>query len=297
MQPDHDSPAATHAAPELVVLGGSNLIATYLLRRLADSGRGALVVARRPVQVAASSVFLQLDAHDAGAWDAPSGSTVVSVLPLATLVALLPRLAAVSAIVAIGSTSVLSKAGSADLHDGAIASSLAASEAALQSWCGARRIGYTILRPTLVYDGIGDRNIARMARVIRRYGVLPIARPACGLRQPIHADDIAKAILACVGNGRAANRTFNIAGGEILTYRAMAERVFAAEGRVPRFIGLPLPWLEAGYRVAVASRLLRPDGVGVSTFRRMNQDLVFKVQDGLDALEYSPRAFYPARKA
>ncbi len=277
--------------PGLMVLGGSNLIASYLLWRLAARGEGALVVARRPVDAPAACDVLRMDVLQPGAWVAPAGVTAISVLPLAILVRILPHLESVSAMVAIGSTSVFSKADSEDLHDREIATRLASAESALVSWCAARGITSTILRPTLVYDGIGDRNVARMRRVVRRYRVLPIAAPAQGLRQPIHADDIAKAILACLGNAEAANRAFNIAGGEILTYRAMAEMVFASEGRKPRFLPLPLEWLERGFNLAGGSGLLRQDGVGVSVFRRMNEDLVFDVAPGLQTLGYEPRRF------
>ncbi len=283
--------ADPHPGPEPVILGGGNLIARYLLNRLSAEGRGALAVARRPVDVPDSSEFLHLDAREAGSWTTPPGRPVVSILPLAVLVGMLPHLEAAAAIVAIGSTSMLSKADSLDLHDRTIAERLADAEATLAAWCCLRGIPYTILRPTLVYDGIEDRNVARMARIIRRYRVLPIAWPARGLRQPIHADDVAKAILRCLGNGAAANQVFNIAGGEILTYRAMAERVFASERRRPVFLPLPLSWLESGFRFAVARSLLRQDGVGVSVFRRMNDDLVFDVAPGLKALDYAPRRF------
>ena len=105
-----------------------------------------------------------------------------------------------------------------------------------------------MLRPTLVYDGFSDRNIARMIRLVRRTRVLPIARPRPGLRQPIHADDIATAILGALDNPRAAGRAFNIAGGEVLTYRAMAERVFRSQGLTPRFVVLPVPLAALGLR-------------------------------------------------
>ena len=275
----------------LVVLGGSNLIAGYLLRRLAAQGRGALVMARRPVELPATCDLLLRDALQAGGWTAPAGSSVVSVLPIATLVRMLPHLAEAKAIVAIGSTSVLSKGGSEEPYERAIAQSLAASEAALAAWCTERGIRYTILRPTLVYDGRGDRNVARMAQFIRKFGILPVARPASGLRQPIHADDIAKSILGALDNEAAYDRTFNIAGGEILTYRAMAERVFAAQGRKARFLMLSTGVLGAGFWLAARCGLVESSSPTMLMFRRMNQDLVFDVEPGLDVLGYRPRPF------
>ncbi len=286
----HPRPAS---APGLVVLGGSNLISGYFLRRLAAEGRGALVAARRPVDVPETCQTVLLDAFKAGDWSAPAGARVVSILPLAALVRMLRHLENVESIVAIGSTSVLAKADSSDPHDRAIARSLAESETALTAWCANRGIHYTILRPTLVYDGVGDRNIARMARLIRRYRILPLAKPATGLRQPIHADDIAKAILGALDNEAAFDRAFNIAGGEILTYRDMAAKVFEAGGLRPRFLMFPVTWLERGFSFAEGCGLIPNAGLGHSAFRRMNQDLVFDVAPGLDVLGYRPRPFEP----
>lgn len=282
---------------ELVILGGSNLIATYLLRRLVAQGGSALVVARRAVDVPAGCGFALLDALNAGEWAAPDHAVVVSILPLAALIRMLPHLSGAGSIIAIGSTSLFSKARSADPQDRQAARSLDDAEAALMAWCKDRDISFTILRPTLVYDGAGDRNIARMARFIRRFHVLPLAKPASGLRQPIHADDISKAILGAIGNAAAQDRAFNIAGAEILTYRAMAERVFAAEGRKPRFLELPVEWLEAGFRFGARCGLVRENGFGSSVFQRMNEDLVFDTAEGLAVLDYRPRRFEPGRPA
>src|SRR5260370_26662621 len=99
---------------ELVILGGSNLIATYLLRRLAAEGARAVVMARRPVEVPDHFAFVQLDVLDAGDWAAPERATVVSVLPLAVLTRVLPHLSGAGSIIAIGSTSLFSQPRSAD---------------------------------------------------------------------------------------------------------------------------------------------------------------------------------------
>ena len=86
----------------------------------------------------------------------------------------------------------------------------------------------------MVYDGISDKNIVRIVRFIWRFRFFPLAAPAKGLRQPIHAADVAQAIICAFNNEATYGRVLNIAGGEVLTYRAMIERVFAAQGIKPR---------------------------------------------------------------
>lgn len=279
----------------VVVLGASNLIAGCLMTRLAAAGVDTLAVARREVALPPGVAFARVDFEAASPWAVPPGAAVVSVLPLALLAASLDRLAGARSIVAIGSTSLHSKADSDDPKDRATARKLARAEAALADWCGGRGMPWTVLRPTLVYDGYADRNVARMIRLVRRVRVLPIARPSSGLRQPIHVDDIAKAILGAIDEPRAANRAFDIAGGEVMTYRAMAERVFRSQGLTPRFLVLPVPLLRFAFGAAARIGILRETGFGSAVFARMNQDLVFDGTDGLEVLRYAPRRFDPPR--
>ena len=275
----------------VVVLGATNPIAAFLLPRLVAAGDQVLAVARREVAMPPGVDVVQVDVSSDAPWAPPRGALVVSILPLDVLAAVLPRLRGARAIVAVGSTSLHSKAGSDDPAERATARKLERAEAALAAWGAEQRIAWTVIRPTLVYDSVNDRNVARMARFVRRFRVLPIVRPSDGLRQPIHADDVASAILGALDNRRAANRAFDVAGGEVLTYRAMAERVFRAQGLTPRFLVLPVGLLRAAFGTAARAGLLRETGFGSAVFARMNQDLVFDTAEGLEVLGYRPRGF------
>ena len=277
----------------VVLLGGTNLISAYLMPRLRAAGYETLVLARRPMEVPEGFRFQRLDFLEDEPWALPAKAVVISVLPLAVLAGALPRLTGARAIIAIGSTSLFSKTASDDENERATARKLERAESMVMRWCAQEGTPATILRPTLVYDGFEDRNIARMIRVVRRCRILPIARPSSGLRQPIHADDIAKAILGAIDNSAAQDRAFNIAGGEVLTYRAMVERVFESQGLQPRLLLLPVPWLRGAFALAARFGLLRETGFGSAVFERMNQDLVFDAAEGLDVLDYRPRRFEP----
>ncbi len=256
----------------------------------------AEVISRRAVAVPDGFRHRKMDLAQASEWTAPEGATVVSLLPLWILAQYLPRFIGVGSIVAISSTSVFSKAHSADANERNLAALLATSEQVLKDWCAQSHAQWTVLRPTMIYDGKADRNIARMARFIRRFRMLPLAAPALGLRQPIHADDVAKAILGALDNPAARGQAFNLAGGETIPYRAMAERVFKALGMSPRLLMLPTRWLMAAFRVGAALGLLRERSFGGSIFLRMNEDLVFDAENGQRILNYAPRRFEPEVK-
>ena len=278
---------------QVAILGGTSLVATFLMPRLSPQGWQIIVAARRSIAVAPGCRLVDFASLPASLAALPGPVTIISLLPLPILVETLPDLGPVKAVVALGSTSRFSKAHSADPAECASARTLEDAETALAAWSHLTQTPFTLLRPTLVYDLDRDRNLARMARVIRRFGVLPLARPASGLRQPIHADDVAKAIIGAIDNPAAANQSFNIAGGERLTYRSMVERVFKAVGRSPRFLMLPTDLLRFAFRAAGWLGLLREKTFGSSVFQRMNEDLVYDVEDGLRVLQYDPRPFEP----
>ena len=281
--------------PPLVIVGGTSLVTPWLMRRLQAHGRGAEVISRQAVAVPEGFTFLQMDLSHARNWIVPEGAVVISLLPLWVLAQYLPRFIGAKAIVAIGSTSRFSKAESVDAQERLIAEKLERAEQVLIEWCVKSHVRWTLLRATMVYDGVTDKNIARMIKFIRRFRFLPLAAPALGLRQPIHADDVAQAILGCLDNERAYDKAMNIAGGEQLTYRAMATRVFQATGLTPRFLSLPTRWLQKMFVAGSKIGLLREAAFGSSIFVRMNQDLIFDTEEARAVLPYTPRAFMAER--
>lgn len=277
----------------LVIVGGSSFVAQYLMQRLVAQEMTASVIARHPIDVPPGLTFTQLDFTQARNWIAPENAVVVSLLPLWLLAKFLPRFIGVKSIIAVSSTSRFSKASSSDQKERLTASSLEQAENTILAWCQRSNVHGTLLRPTLIYDGIHDNNIARMARFIKRFRFLPLAAPATGLRQPIHGDDVAKALFNAINNPAVHGKSLNIAGGEILSYRAMVERVFETLNIKPRLIMLPTEWLEKGFRWGTNAGILNERSFGSSIFRRMNEDLVFDVEEGLPLLKYEPRNFIP----
>lgn len=192
-------------------------------------------------------------------------------------------------VLALSSTSRFTKVGSGDAAENAIATKLIESESRVQAWAEERGIEWVILRPTLIYGQGRDKNISEIARFIRRFGFFPLLGLAQGLRQPIHAKDVAAACVCALHAPDAANRAYNISGGETLTYRDMVARVFAALDRPPRLLTVPL-WV---FRVAVAVLRLLPRyrQLSAAMAERMNRDLVFDHAEAVRDLGFKPRGF------
>ena len=192
-------------------------------------------------------------------------------------------------VVVLSSTSRFTKVGSGDTAENAVAVRLIEAENRVVAWAKSRGIEWVILRPTLIYGQGRDKNIAEIARFVRRFGFFPVFGKALGLRQPIHAEDVAGACFSALQAPDAANRAYNISGGETLSYRDMVARVFTALGRRPRLLTVPL-W---AFRLAVTMlrRLPRYRQWSAAMAERMNRDLVFDHSDAARDLGFRPRGF------
>jgi nucleoside-diphosphate-sugar epimerase len=192
-------------------------------------------------------------------------------------------------VVVLSSTSRFTKDGSSDPQEQAIALRLIEAEAQVQAWAQSRGVEWVILRPTLIY-GLGrDKNISEITRFIRRFGFFPLFGKANGLRQPVHAADVASACVAALQAPGAANRAYNLSGAETLPYHTMVGRVFEALGKPARLLAIPL-WV---FTCAIAMLRLLPRyrHWSAAMAERMNQDLVFDHTDATRDFGFGPRGF------
>lgn len=219
--------------------------------------------------------------------------TLLGAGPLDGLVACLarqppPRLRRV---VALSSTSVHSKRDSADPGERALANRLAEAEAALAEWCGAHGVQWTLLRPTLIYDGVDAGALGAVVALRRRYGVFLLPRGATGRRQPVHADAVAQALLAAAASRAAADRAYDLPGAEVLHYDAMVARTLAAACGRARLLRAPDPVFASLARVAMRLPGLR--ALNPALLARLRQDLVFDPAPAVRDFGYAPAPFSP----
>ncbi len=281
-----------------IVLGATSLVGPFLCERLAAGGYRGECITRKPTSndIGTPSAFRwrRLDVRDPGDWHGPKDAVVFSLLPIWVLPPLLSRLKEARQIVAVSTTSIFSKAASRDPRERALAVRIDAAEREVERICADTGLFWTILRPTLIYEPRRDLNISRIATFIERFGFFPVAYPARGLRQPVHADDVAQAAVSAVDNPRAVNAAFNLPGAETLAYREMVRRVFEGMGRRPVVVSLPGALLSLAVHLV---RLAYRTPYSPALFERMNQDLVFDGAAARAALAYDPRPFRPHFRA
>lgn len=278
---------------DVLVTGATSQIGLCLLPRLIAEGHTVHALSRHPPESATPGVvWHQADLRQG---DIPKLDADY-LIHLAHLALLPPLLSAQPAlplrrVIAFGSTSRFSKASSLDPHEQAVASELAQAEQAVISACEAMGAEWTLFRPTLIY-GLGlDKNITVIVDFIRRFGFFPLVGGGQGLRQPVHADDLAHACLLSLTEPATFNRDYNLSGGETLSYRQMVERIFDKLGKKPLLLTIPLPVLQTLMRIATI--LPRYRYFSSEMAARMNQDLCFDHAPASHDFGFAPRAFEP----
>jgi nucleoside-diphosphate-sugar epimerase len=267
-------------SPSLLLLGGTDPVGRFIIERA--SAQHSVIVIGRSKPRSDKVQWHRIDLGH-GAIELPKIAVrqAIATLPIWLLAPHLPALArmGVDRLIAFSSTSVETKRESGSVRAQRIVAALANGETAVMEAAITSGIGATILRPTLIYGSGEDANVSAAARFIARFGFFPLAWNAQGLRQPVHADDLAAAALAALDRPQSIGKFYVLPGGETLAYRAMIERIFEALGRRPRFVRIP--------GLAAVSDLAK----------RMARDQAFDIGPAARDLDYAPRRFLAGGRA
>jgi nucleoside-diphosphate-sugar epimerase len=277
----------------VVVTGASSQVGRFLLPLLSQAGHEVIAVSRDPDKTSPPAIpgvkWSAADiTKDFGVIPVPRPFALIHTAPIWIAPPFAEGLKA-DRVIAFSSTSALTKAGSPSQKEREVARSLRESEAALAETCATTGAPLTIFRPTMIYGAGMDKNVASIARFVRAARLFPLIGSGSGLRQPVHAEDLAQACLDALENPASVGKTYNLGGGETLTYREMVERIFRGLGIAPLVIKIPAPLFRTALRMAAF--LPRFSHITPEMADRMNEDLRFDYSDAKRDFGYSPRPF------
>jgi uncharacterized protein YbjT (DUF2867 family) len=192
-------------------------------------------------------------------------------------------------VITLSSMSTQSKQASADPAERELAERLQAAEQRLARAASERDIAWTILRPTLIYGDGRDRSLAPIARFARRWRVMPLPIGADGLRQPVHAADLAEAVVACVDCATAAGKTYPVGGGERLPFDELLQRLRTAQRRL--IVPLPVPLFILRLVAWMMRRRSGVHAINAAALRRLREPLIADNSAAKRDFGYAPRAF------
>lgn len=274
-----------------LVWGASGAVGRFLLPRLLAQGASVLAVSRHPpIEAAAPLRWLVGDLDQDLA--PPAGiDQIFSCGPLDAFARWYARSATGTAgVVALGSMSAHSKLDSPDPAERAVSARLREAEQVILHEAAARGAAAVLLRPTLIYGAGIDRSLTPIARFARRWRVYPRLLGASGLRQPVHADDLAMLCIAAAGTVAAAGLCYEAGGGERLSLAAMIARSCASLD--VHCIGLPLP-LPLLHGLVPLAAVFKGGAVGRGAFSRLREDLLADNGPAQRDLGWKPRRFEP----
>jgi uncharacterized protein YbjT (DUF2867 family) len=274
----------------MLVTGGSGFLGGYVLREATRRGHLTVALARSEAAAAAVRALGALpvsgDLNDARSLTEAFAANRHDVLVnLASL-----GFGHAPAIIAAAERAGISRA--VFVSTTAVTTTLAVTSKrvrlAAEQGIRASALDWTILRPTMIYGDPGDRNLSRLLPLLRRAPVLPV--PGGGhLQQPVHAADVADAVLTAAERLGARGCTYDVAGPEPLTFWELLRTSARAVASQTRFVPVPLSTVIAaarGYEL-----LSRDPRIRVEQLRRLAEDKAFAIDDAVRDLGYAPRPF------
>jgi nucleoside-diphosphate-sugar epimerase len=277
-----------------IVLGATGIVGGHIVDRLVKAGERPIGLSRSKRESTADVEWLEGDLSAPDTLKLPPFTTLYCTAHVGLLATALPYLRCLSGpsltrIVAFTSTSIVTK----------VDSEISAERESVRLWAEAERqsitacerlgIGWTILRPTIIYDEGRDANITRLSRLIARLGFMPLAGNGSGLRQPVHAEDLAIGALAAAASTTAANKVYAVPGKETITYREMVGRIFDGLDKPRRVVAIsPSLWRAA---FALAGPFI--SNANVAMGNRMSKDMIFDSAPAARDFGWNPREFRP----
>ena len=103
-------------------------------------------------------------------------------------------------------------------------------------------LGLTVLRPTMIYGVLGDRNMEKFIKMVDRLSPMPVVNHGAYLLQPVHAEDLAHAYVQVLNHLEGTSgRDYILSGRDPILLIDMF-RVIADElGVERRFVSVPFP--------------------------------------------------------
>lgn len=142
-----------------------------------------------------------------------------------------------------------------------------------------------LLHPTMIYGAAGENNVRRIA-ALARFGVIPLPGGGRSLIQPVHVEDLARAVVAAVARRAVAAEPIVLAGPEAVTYAEFVRAVGRAAGRPVRVLAVPLAVALAVARIAALIPGL--PRVSPAEVRRLCEEKAFDIGPAQRLLGFAP---------
>lgn len=150
-------------------------------------------------------------------------------------------------------------------------------------------LGYTIVRPTMIYGTPKDRNMWRLIRYIQRIGLIPILGSGTYLQQPVYVKDLANVIVEAYERPVSVNKSYNISGAKALTYNDIIDITARAVGK--KVIKVHIPMNISYFLLKGYEKISKKPKIKAEQVLRLNEHKDFSYDEAKLDLGYSPVSF------
>lgn len=160
----------------------------------------------------------------------------------------------------------------------------------LQEIINNAEIKITILRPTMIYGDLCDRNMSKFIKMVDTLRIFPVIDGGKGLIQPVNARDLGKAYYSVLMmDSDNAKPEYIVSGEKPITMIDAFKLISDNLGKKTTFISFPL-WF--GVFLARTLKILTFGKVDyIERVQRMSEDRSFPHDDAKKDFEYSPESF------
>ncbi len=148
----------------------------------------------------------------------------------------------------------------------------------------------TILRPTMIYGDLCDRNMSKFIKMVDKLRIMPVINRGSSLLQPVNARDLGKAYYdVLLAQDKTAGKAYDLSGEKPISMLEMFNLIRDTLGKKTTFVSVPL-----GLGVFMA-KCLKVCTLGKVDFiekvQRMGEDRIFSHDAAARDFGYNPMPF------
>ncbi|NJK99874.1 MAG: NAD-dependent epimerase/dehydratase family protein [Spirulinaceae cyanobacterium SM2_1_0] len=157
-------------------------------------------------------------------------------------------------------------------------------EAQLADYSGS----HCLLRPTMIYGSARDKNLHKLIQFCDRYHSFPVFGSGRSLLQPVHADDLAEAILTAYQRPQVTG-AYDLSGGSVVSFRELLALISRLLDKPVRPI--PLPLRASAIAAGLLETLLgRRSPIRREQILRLQEDKAYPHDAAHRDLDFAPRS-------
>lgn len=148
----------------------------------------------------------------------------------------------------------------------------------------------TILRPTMIYGDLCDRNISKFIKMVDKFRIMPVINGGKSLIQPVNARDLGKALMSVlISPEQTSGKAYVLSGEKPIKMIEVFRLISIKLGKKRSFISVPL---SVGVFMSIILKVLTLGKVDyVEKVQRMGEDRSYPHKDATRDFNYNPMSF------